>query len=260
MHRTPLKAIAAFSAILAAVACATGTRGNTVPDNPPGLIGSIVPPGDTGLTPTDTTRAVTRTTVSQQKSPGDTVPSNPPGLIGSIVPPGDTGLTPTLTPAVGAAGPFAVSPISSDANIMALLHASNEAEIAAGQLAQHRSTNEAVRNFAQMMVADHSALNQQGTTLATQNSITLLLPDNNLPQLHTTESSALAASEPGSAFDKAYIAQQVAAHTRTLALIDASIGKAQNAALKTMLQNEVRPKVSAHLQRAVALQAQVGAN
>ena len=45
----------------------------------------------------------------------------------------------------------------------------------------------------------------------------------------------LQAAAAGTAFDRAYVAQQVAAHRRTLALVDTSIARAQNAALRTML-------------------------
>ena len=145
----------------------------------------------------------------------------------------------------------------SDANIVALLHESNVGEIQAGTLAQQRATNSAVKSFAQQMVTEHTTLDQRGNALAQQAGIAPALPDSTLPNQQRQEASQLQGAT-GSGFDRAYIAQQVAAHQRTLALVDASIPIAQNAQLKTMLQSEVRPRVAAHLQTAQNLQRQVG--
>jgi len=60
------------------------------------------------------------------------------------------------------------------------------------------------------------------------------------------------------AFDRAYVAQQVTAHARTLALVDAAISRAQQAELRTMLESQVRPSVAAHLQQAQQLQQRLG--
>jgi predicted outer membrane protein len=62
----------------------------------------------------------------------------------------------------------------------------------------------------------------------------------------------------GTSFDKNYIAQQLVAHTRTLAIVDASIAQAQQAALRTLLQSEIRVRVAAHLARAQQIAARIG--
>ena len=62
----------------------------------------------------------------------------------------------------------------------------------------------------------------------------------------------------GNAFDRAYIAQQVTAHARTLALVDAAIERGSQAELKTALQTQVRPSVAQHLQMAQQLQQRLG--
>ena len=145
----------------------------------------------------------------------------------------------------------------SDANIVALLHESNVGEIQAGTAAQQRATNAAVRTFAQQMITEHTGLDQRGNALASQAGIAPVLPDSMLPRQHATELTALQ-SASGAAFDRAYMAQQVMGHQRTLSLVDASIPMASNAALRTMLQSEVRPRVADHLRHAQQLQTQVG--
>ena len=57
---------------------------------------------------------------------------------------------------------------TSDAQIVGLLHQSNASEIAAGQLAQQRAQDAAVKSFAQQMVSEHTALDTRGNALATQ--------------------------------------------------------------------------------------------
>jgi predicted outer membrane protein len=60
------------------------------------------------------------------------------------------------------------------------------------------------------------------------------------------------------AFDRAYIAQQVTAHARTLQLVDAAIQRGQQAELRTMLETQVRPRVQAHLEQAQQIQQRLG--
>jgi predicted outer membrane protein len=60
------------------------------------------------------------------------------------------------------------------------------------------------------------------------------------------------------AFDRAYIAQQVTAHARTLAIVDAAIARGTQAELKTALQSQVRPSVAQHLQMAQQIQQRLG--
>jgi hypothetical protein len=77
----------------------------------------------------------------------------------------------------------------------------------------------------------------------------------------TTSNSASTAgtTSPGAAdFDRTYITQQVAAHQRTLALVDAAIARGSNAAMRTMLQSDVRPAVASHLAMAQQIQQQLG--
>ncbi|HEV7991078.1 MAG TPA: DUF4142 domain-containing protein [Gemmatimonadaceae bacterium] len=149
--------------------------------------------------------------------------------------------------------------VRNDGNILATLHASNLGEISAGMLAQQRGTDSAVKAFGSMMMAEHSQLDQQGATLSQQIAVAPVLPDSTLTRLIRTESDTLRRAAPGPAFDRLYIASQIVDHQRTLALVDASIGIAQHAELKTALQSQVRPAVAAHLARAQEIQSRLGA-
>ncbi len=158
----------------------------------------------------------------------------------------------------GVGDDFDVSPITSDANIFALTHESNLGEIQAGQVAQQRASDVEVQAFAQRMITEHTTLDQEGTALAQQLAVTPVLPDSNLPRLQQQELAQLSAVPAGGAFDQQYIAQQITAHQRTLALVDASIERAQAAELRAALQSRVRPHVAAHLETAQDIQGRIG--
>jgi putative membrane protein len=149
--------------------------------------------------------------------------------------------------------------VRNDGHILSVLHTSNVGEITAGMLAQQRGTDSSVKAFGAMMMTEHSQLDQQGAQLSQQIAVAPTMPDSTLPRLIQAESDTLRRATPGAGFDRLYIAQQIIDHQRTLALVDASIGIAQHAPLKTALQSQVRPSVAAHLARAQEIQSRLGA-
>jgi predicted outer membrane protein/methionine-rich copper-binding protein CopC len=147
---------------------------------------------------------------------------------------------------------------ANDANIFALLHESNLGEIMAGTIALQRALNAEVRSFAQMMIAMHNVADTAGQNLALRLGVSPVLPDSTLPRIQQAEMATLAATPAGPLFDRVYISQQIVAHRRTLALIDASIPRAQRAELRAFLQDVVRPAVAAHLEQALQIQSRIG--
>jgi putative membrane protein len=153
---------------------------------------------------------------------------------------------------------FALPSTASDANIVALLHEANLGEILAGTVAQQRALTTEVRSFAAMMVAMHSAADTAGQSLALRAGITPVLPDSTLPRIQQQELAALQTTPAGQTFDRVYISQQIVAHRRTLALVDAAIARTQRAELRALLEGVVRPAIVAHLQAALGIQARIG--
>lgn len=169
-----------------------------------------------------------------------------------------------------------INSIKSDSNIFGVLHWSDVGEINAGKVAAFSGSDTAVRNFANQMVTDHTTLDSTAFVLSQQLSIKPLLSDSTLPQAVEAQQDTLqnlarnpapdstAASgdsttvPPPSAFDRTYIAEQVADHVRTLAIIDASMKVVQNQALRDMLQSAVRPVIAMHLQMAQVIQSRIG--
>ena len=150
-----------------------------------------------------------------------------------------------------------INSIQNDSHIMGVLHDANGGEIQAGQFAGQRATDAEVKAFAGMMVVDHTTLDITGAALATRLGMMPTAPNTLLQSQQDREMSQLLLAT-GTSFDKSYIAQQVVAHTRTLAIVDAAIPEAQQAAVRTLLQSEVRTRVAAHLAQAQRLAARVG--
>ena len=86
-------------------------------------------------------------------------------------------------------------------------------DVDAGKQALDKSKNEAVRTFAQQMVGDHTAVNDQALALVKKLNVT---PEDNatsksLTSQAQTERTKLAGFS-GAAFDKAYVDNEVAYH------------------------------------------------
>jgi putative membrane protein len=90
------------------------------------------------------------------------------------------------------------------------------AEVAAGKMAQEKSTNAAVKEFAGMMVNDHTGANTGLKDLAMKKNVTL--PDT----VSTDHQKAAAdlAKKSGKDFDKAYMDMQVKDHEKTVDLFE----------------------------------------
>ena len=152
------------------------------------------------------------------------------------------------------------APHLSDPQVAHVAVTANSIDIALAKLAQSRTGNRDVKQFATTMITDHSAVNAQATALATRLGVTP--QDNDVSQsLLKGAAEARAAIEPlkGSAFDKAYIDREVAYHQAVLDALDGLlIPAASNAELKKLLV-DVRPAIATHLEHAKKLQSSLGA-
>jgi putative membrane protein len=146
----------------------------------------------------------------------------------------------------------------SDANIVALLDAANQADSAAGALARGKATNPEVKEFARLMMSEHHALRLQGQQLAGQLGITPEPPANDpVTPLAESEMAALRSTAKGAQFDRVYIEQEVAVHKAVLDLADQAHGATDNAQLKALIE-KAKPILQKHLDRAEELQDKLG--
>ena len=144
----------------------------------------------------------------------------------------------------------------SDAEIAAIVVTANQVDIDAGKLAESASTNAEVREFAKLMVTDHTGVNKAATELVTKLKVTPKESETSKSlKADGAKSIAKLKGLKGAAFDKAYIDNEVTYHQQVIDALDKTlIPSASNAELKALLV-KVRPAFVAHLEHAKKLQS-----
>ena len=125
-----------------------------------------------------------------------------------------------------------------DPQIAHIAYTAGSLDIEAGKLALQKSKNSSVREFASEMVRDHEAVNEKALALVAKLGVT---PEPNATSEGLTkqadETRAKLAKLNGQAFDRAYVANEVAYHnTVNGALKTALIPSAENGELKALLE------------------------
>ncbi|MHB1059130.1 MAG: DUF4142 domain-containing protein [Rhodanobacter sp.] len=134
------------------------------------------------------------------------------------------------------------APAIDDAQIAHIAYTAGAIDVTAAKQALQKSHNKAVRAFAEEMARDHAAVNDQALALVKKLGVT---PQDN-PTSQSLSSAAAAeqaklAALSGDAYDKAYVANEVAFHkTVNGALEGTLIPSAQNAQLKSLLQTGLK--------------------
>ena len=142
----------------------------------------------------------------------------------------------------GAGAANAQSAKINDAQIAHIAYTAGVIDVEAGKLALTKSKNKAVREFAESMVRDHAAVNDKALALVKKLKVT---PQDNDTSKALTKQAAAKNAElsklNGAAFDKAYVANEVAFHkTVNSALEKTLIPSAQNAELKSLLETGLK--------------------
>ena len=167
--------------------------------------------------------------------------------------------------ATTAAAPTAMAPMDTakpaaaaapnDAQIAHIAVTANSIDSTAGMMAKQKGTKKSVKDFAQTMINDHSAVNKQAVALATKLKMTP--EDNDVSRSLKSAADASTSNlqgKSGADFDKGYIDNEVTFHQNVLDALDKTlIPNAKNAELKSLLE-KTRPAVAAHLARAKDIQ------
>ena len=129
-----------------------------------------------------------------------------------------------------------------DAQIAHIAYTAGQLDVDASKQALAISKNPAVRAFAEQMVRDHTAVNDQALALVKKLGVT---PQDNDTSKGLSSAAAAKRAElgklTGAAFDKAYLANEVAYHkTVNSALETTLIPSASNAELKKLLQTGLK--------------------
>jgi putative membrane protein len=153
-----------------------------------------------------------------------------------------------------AGAPAAAGP--TDPEIAHIVVTANTVDIDAGKLAQSKAKSKEVKDFAKLMVTDHTAVNKQAKDLAKKLKVTP--KDNDVSKsLATggTENVKKLKGLKGAEFDKAYVDNEVSYHQAVLDALDKTlIPSAKNEELKALMV-KVRPAFVSHLEHAKGMQA-----
>jgi putative membrane protein len=121
-------------------------------------------------------------------------------------------------------------------------------EVKLGELASTSGVRDDVKSFGQMMVKDHTAINDDLKALAAQKGVTL---PNSLDAKHQEMVDKLTALT-GSEFDDAYIAAMIKGHKKDAKAFKAEAAATTDADIKSFLDKSI-PVVEAHLQHITAM-------
>ncbi|HMG69179.1 MAG TPA: DUF4142 domain-containing protein [Chitinophagaceae bacterium] len=158
-----------------------------------------------------------------------------------------------VTPSFGQTKPKLTDP-----EIASVAVTANQVDINYAAIAEKKSKEQDIIEFAQTMAKDHQAVIDQAVALVTKLKVT---PKDNAvskklnADAEKTKKSLNAKS--GKDFDKAYINNEVAYHKAVIATVETVlIPESQNAELKALLQ-QVLPVLKTHLEHAMMVQAKV---
>lgn len=169
----------------------------------------------------------------------------------------------TAAPAMGnrtdttASGGAVASPKNdwTDAQIVAFAAAANAGEVSEGQMAQHKATNPAVKNFAKLMVSDHTKM--LADTRALEKKLAIA-PDSSKDDVKDLMKSGkddikdLTNKKAGKDWDEDYINKQIDDHQKVLDKLNDASQSAKSADLKNALSESIA-KVQSHLTQAKAI-------
>jgi putative membrane protein len=142
----------------------------------------------------------------------------------------------------------AITVSTADKNFILAAAQGGMTEVKLGELAAQKAMRDDVKAFGQMMVKDHSAINDDLKALAAQKGVTL--PDS-LDAKHQAMVDKMAALT-GSEFDNAYIAGMIKDHKMDAKEFKAVSAETKDADIKSFVDKSI-PVVDGHLKRITAM-------
>lgn len=121
-------------------------------------------------------------------------------------------------------------------------------EVESSKLADHASQNSGVKNFAHMMVSDHTGANAKLEKIAGEQKLSV---PSSLDAEHQAILDRLNAAK-GEAFDKAYVEAQRSAHEEAVSLFEGYAKDGDNASLKAFA-NDTLPTLKMHQEKVATI-------
>jgi putative membrane protein len=122
------------------------------------------------------------------------------------------------------------------------------AEVDLAGLAQQKASSQQVKDFASMMITDHSGANDQLKALAAQKNVTLPAAPSDEKQKTKTDLS----EKSGANFDKEYMKIMVKEHEETINLFEKAVNDAKDPDVSAFADKTL-PKLREHLTKAKAV-------
>jgi putative membrane protein len=155
------------------------------------------------------------------------------------------GTAPTPTTSAAPMAPHSVTLSATDRTFVEQAAQGGLAEVQMAQLAQEKTQDANIRQFAQQMIDDHTPANQKLAQIATQKGVTAPTDPSAAQQKMLARLQKL----DGSKFDHAYITGQLKAHQVMLKLFENEAKNGTDADLKMFAQQTV-PVIQKHISMA----------
>ena len=120
-------------------------------------------------------------------------------------------------------------------------------EVSISKVAVDRAQNPQIKDFAQMMVTDHTGANSELTMIATNKAVTLPEDKTNVEKWSNRSAKD---------FDQEYIEKMVSDHKEAVELFEKEAKNGEDADLKAFAEKTL-PTLQAHLDKAKALKMEV---
>ncbi len=170
-----------------------------------------------------------------------------PGVAGSSTMPADRGSAPSTMQPGNTAVSSGSQLAAADRRFVEKAAESGMAEVQAAQLAQQKSTDPKIKDFAQRMITDHTQANQKLMALAQTKAVT---PPTEISSKHQTEMTKLQGLD-GQKFDRAYLKGQIRDHEEAVKLFQKEASDGKDPQLQQFAQQTL-PTLQQHLDMAKA--------
>jgi putative membrane protein len=125
-----------------------------------------------------------------------------------------------------------------DGQVMALFDEANTADIWTARLAIGKAQSAEVRSLAEMVIADHEAVQQMGRELARTLKMAAAPPTGDMSASALATAIQQLQSKSGADFDRAYLSHELAFHRSAIDAVRGTLlPAAKNAELKTLLSD-----------------------
>lgn len=139
---------------------------------------------------------------------------------------------------------------SSDRQFVMKAAQGGKMEVELGQLGVQNASSEAVKNFAQRLITDHTNANQELMQIASQKGV-------NVPEAMSSKDKDKFSKMQGAAFDRAYMQHMIKDHQKDIALFEKESNSGSDPDVKAFAAKTL-PTLREHLEQARSVANNLG--